>query len=102
MPENVTLLVWATAVGLVCWMVRTVMRHAEDNRQAAQQAHVLAVLERERCERLRDECREAVAQCDLAASVAHDAAADAEEYAESVEPLDDLDDPDDEDGFRRY
>ena len=102
MPEITTLGIWITACLLMAWMVRTLMKHVEDCRAAAAQSHILAVLERERCERIAAECREVRSECQFAASVAHDAAADAEEYAESVEPLDDnpFDDDDDDVPYR--
>ena len=96
MSDIVTLSAWGTSVALVCWMVHTLLRRVDEAQKAAAQSHVLAVLERERCERLVAECREIKGECHLAAAVAHDAAADAEEYAESVEPFGDGDDEEDE------
>lgn len=93
MPPEVTLLVWAASVGLMCWMVRTLIKHVEDCQSAAAHSHILAVLERERCEAIRNECRDLRSDCHVAATVAHEAMEEAEEMVESIEPFKDEDEP---------
>lgn len=97
MTETFALGTLALAAVLVGWLVRYLVRRVEDAQTAAAHSHLLAVLERERCERLAAECRGIRDDCHLAASAAHDAAADAEEFVESVE----LEDDEDDDGYDR-
>jgi hypothetical protein len=100
MSEITGLTVLVLACGAMAWMVRTLMRHVEDCQQSAAHSHMLAVLERERCQAILAQCQEIRGDCHLAASVAHDAAADAEEYAESAEPFDVSDEDDEEERWR--
>lgn len=95
MPEIYHIGVLALATLSVGWMVRHLVKRVEDAQSAAAQSHVLAVLERERAERVRREVEELVEQARLYASVAHDAAADAEDFVESVELADEEEDEDD-------
>ena len=100
MSEITGLTVLVLACGAMAWMVRTLMRHVEDCQKSAANSHMLAVLERERCQAILAQCQEIRGDCHLAASVANDAAADAEEYAESAEPFDVSDDDDEEERWR--
>ncbi len=100
MSEITGLTVLVLACGAMAWMVRTLMRHVEDCQKSAAHSHMLAVLERERCQAILAQCQEIRGECHLAASVAHDAAVDAEEYAESAEPFDVSDEDDEEERWR--
>lgn len=97
MPDITTLAIWTAAVFVMCWMVNVLVKHVESHSKGAAQSHMLAVLERERCQAILDQCREMRSECGIAASAAYDAAADAEEFAESVEPLDNPFDDDEDD-----
>jgi hypothetical protein len=96
MSDIATISVWTASAGLMCWMVRTLMKRVEDCQTAAAHSHILAVLERERCEAIRRECQDIRAECNVAAAAAHDAMADAEEFAESIEVIEPDDDDDDD------
>ncbi len=98
MAEIYHLGILALSVLLVGYMVRTLVNRVESAQSAAAQSHILAVLERERTERLRREVEELTEQARLYASVAHDAAVEAEDYAESV---DDTGEEDEDYGFDR-
>jgi hypothetical protein len=82
MPEIQPVLFFFAAVAVFAWFVRLLVRHVDQAAGAAAQSHVLALTERERCERLLADCRAARDECRSAAAVALDAMSDAEDAAE--------------------